>query len=222
MRGLNLFVYSRSRQIPTTSEKVKFSLFLYTKFNINLKKLRPTRIRDIIMKKLFLGILSILFTTGLFAQQQEFGIVAGGLNGLSYKRIMSETFAIQTDLAVGFQRTSAMAPLRGGNIFVTTFDIFDFALNANFLYNKELQNGLYAFIGGGPNIGLVQDLPYANMIFAKFGANAMLGAGYKMSNIPLTFSLDFRPGYAFLLNYRYETILHMLDWHLALGVRYCF
>ena len=26
-RGLNLFVYSRSRQIPTISEKVKFSLF---------------------------------------------------------------------------------------------------------------------------------------------------------------------------------------------------
>ena len=221
MRGLNLFVYSRSRQIPTTSEKVKFSLFLYTKFNINLKKLRPTHIRDIIMKKLFLGILSILFTTGLFAQQQEFGIVAGGLNGLSYKRIMSETFAIQTDLAVGFQRTSVMEDAYY-DYMTATIDVFDFALNANFLYNKELQNGLYAFIGGGPNIGLVQDLPYANMIFAKFGANAMLGAGYKMSNIPLTFSLDFRPGYAFLLNYRYETILHMLDWHLALGVRYCF
>ena len=221
MRGLNLFVYSRSRQIPTTSEKVKFSLFLYTKFNINLKKLRPTRIRDIIMKKLFLGILSILFTTGLFAQQQEFGIVAGGLNGLSYKRIMSETFAIQTDLAVGFQRTSVMEDAYYDYI-TTTIDVFDFALNANFLYNKELQNGLYAFIGGGPNIGLVQGLPYSEITFGKFGANAMLGAGYKMSNIPLTFSLDFRPGYAFLLNYRYETILHMLDWHLALGVRYCF
>ena len=221
MRGLNLFVYSRSRQIPTTSEKVKFSLFLYAKFNINLKKLRPTRIRDIIMKKLFLGILSILFTTGLFAQQQEFGIVAGGLNGLSYKRIMSETFAIQTDLAVGFQRTSVMEDAYY-DYMTTTIDVFDFALNANFLYNKELQNGLYAFIGGGPNIGLVQGLPYSEITFGKFGANAMLGAGYKMSNIPLTFSLDFRPGYAFLLNYRYETILHMLDWHLALGVRYCF
>ena len=221
MRGLNLFVYSRSRQIPTTSEKVKFSLFLYTKFNINLKKLRPTRIRDIIMKKLFLGILSILFTTGLFAQQQEFGIVAGGLNGLSYKRIMSETFAIQTDLSVGFQRTSVMEDAYY-DYMTATIDVFDFALNANFLYNKELQNGLYAFIGGGPNIGLVQGLPYSEITFGKFGANAMLGAGYKMSNIPLTFSLDFRPGYAFLLNYRYETILHMLDWHLALGVRYCF
>ena len=221
MRGLNLFVYSRSRQIPTTSEKVKFSLFLYTKFNINLKKLRPTHIRDIIMKKLFLGILSILFTTGLFAQQQEFGIVAGGLNGLSYKRIMSETFAIQTDLAVGFQRTSVMEDAYY-DYMTATIDVFDFALNANFLYNKELQNGLYAFIGGGPNIGLVQGLPYSEITFGKFGANAMLGAGYKMSNIPLTFSLDFRPGYAFLLNYRYETILHMLDWHLALGVRYCF
>ena len=183
--------------------------------------MRPTRIRDIIMKKLFLGILSILFTTGLFAQQQEFGIVAGGLNGLSYKRIMSETFAIQTDLAVGFQRTSVMEDAYY-DYMTATIDVFDFALNANFLYNKEIQNGLYAFVGGGPNIGLVQGLPYSNVTFGKFGANAMLGAGYKMSNIPLTFSLDFRPGYAFLLNYRYETILHMFDWHLALGVRYCF
>ena len=173
------------------------------------------------MKKLFLGILSLLFTAGLFAQQQEFGIVAGGLNGLSYKRIMSETFAIQTDLAVGFQRTAAMEQLYGGNIF-GTIDIFDFALNANFLYNKELQNGLYAFAGGGPNLGLVQGLVHSPITFGKFGANAMIGAGYKMSNLPLSFTLDFRPGSAFLLNYEYERILHMFDWHLALGVRYCF
>jgi hypothetical protein len=24
------------------------------------------------------------------------------------------------------------------------------------------------------------------------------------------------------LNYNYETLLHAFDWHLALGVRYCF
>ena len=221
MRGLNLFVYSRSRQIPTTSEKVKFSLFYILNLILISKSCARHTLGTLIMKKLFLGILSLLFTVGLFAQQQEFGIVAGGLNGLSYKRIMSETFAIQTDLAVGFQRTSVMEDAYY-DYMTATIDVFDFALNANFLYNKEIQNGLYAFVGGGPNIGLVQGLPYSNVTFGKFGANAMLGAGYKMSNIPLTFSLDFRPGYAFLLNYRYETILHMFDWHLAIGVRYCF
>ena len=173
------------------------------------------------MKKFLLCAFALLFSAGIFAQTNEFGLVVGGMNGLSYKRIMSETFAIQTDLAVGFQRTSVMEDAYY-DYMTATIDVFDFALNANFLYNKELQNGLYAFIGGGPNIGFVQELPHFPVSFGKFGANAMLGAGYKMSNIPLTFSLDFRPGYAFLLNYKYEAILHMFDWHLALGIRYCF
>ena len=173
------------------------------------------------MKKFILCALSLFFATGIFAQSQEFGVVVGGLNGLSYKKIMSENFAIQTDLAIGFQRTVAMESAYY-DYATWNIDVFDFMLNPNFLYNKELTDGLYAFIGGGPNIGLVQGLPSSNVTFGKFGANAMLGAGYKMSNMPLSFSLDFRPGYAFLLNYRYETILHMFDWHLALGVRYCF
>jgi hypothetical protein len=173
------------------------------------------------MKKIILCAMSLLFAIGAFAQTQEFGVVVGGLNGLSYKKIMSENFAIQTDLAIGFQRTVAMEDAYY-DYATWRIDIFDFMLNPNFLYNKELTDGLYAFIGGGPNIGLVQGLPSSNVTFGKFGANAMLGAGYKLSNFPLTFSFDFRPGYAFLLNYRYETILHMFDWHLALGVRYCF
>ena len=183
--------------------------------------MRPTQIRDFVMKKILLCVFALLFSAGIFAQTNEFGLVVGGMNGLSYKRIMSETFAIQTDLAVGFQRTPVMEDAYY-DYMTATIDVFDFALNANFLYNKELQNGLYAFIGGGPNIGFVQELPHSPVSFGKFGANAMLGAGYKMSNIPLTFSLDFRPGYAFLLNYKYEAILHMFDWHLALGIRYCF
>ena len=219
MRGLNLFVHTRSRQIPTTSEKVKFSLFLYH-IHKHKKKLRPTRIRDIIMKKLFISFLSILFSFGLFAQhQQEFGIVGGSLNGLSYKRIMSENFAIQTDLAVGFQRT-----IGATNYYFeeSLIDMFDFTLNANFLYNKNLQNGLYTFIGGGSNLGLAKGLPYSSATLGKFGINAMLGAGYKMPKMPLSISLDFRPGYAILFQH-YDVIpIHIFDWHLALGVRYCF
>ena len=173
------------------------------------------------MKRFFVCILAVLFSLGIFAQSQEFGVVVGGMNGLSYKKIMSENFAIQADLAVGFQRTVATEGAYY-DFLSLTIDIFDFTLNPNFLYNKELDNGLYAFVGGGPNVGLVQGLPYSSVTFGKFGVNAMLGAGYKMSNLPLSFSLDFRPGYAMLLNYNYETLLHAFDWHLALGVRYCF
>ena len=183
--------------------------------------MRPTQIRDFVMKKFLLCAFALLLSVGIFAQANEFGLVVGGMNGLSYKRIMNEKFAIQTDLAIGFQRTSIMENAYS-DYALWNVDVFDFALNANFLYNKELSNGLYAFIGGGPNVGFVQELQHSPISFGKFGANAMLGAGYKMSNLPLTFSLDFRPGYALLLNYKYEAILHMFDWHLALGVRYCF
>ena len=85
------------------------------------------------MKKIILCVMSLLFAIGAFAQTQEFGVVVGGLNGLSYKKIMSENFAIQTDLAVGFQSTTALEEftyIRG------KIDIFDFTLNPNFLYNK--------------------------------------------------------------------------------------
>lgn len=173
------------------------------------------------MKRILLYAFALLFSAGIFAQANEFGIVVGGLNGLSYKRIINKNFAIQTDLGIGFQRTSVMENAYY-DYALWNVDVFDFALNANFLYNKKLSNGLYAFIGGGPNVGFVQELPHSAVSFGKFGANAMLGTGYKMSNFPLTFSLDFRPGYALLLNYKYETILHMFDWHLAFSARYCF
>ena len=173
-------------------------------------------------RNFFFLVLSLLFVSNtLWAQKNEFGLLLGGMNGLSYKHIVSNDFAIQTDLAIGFQRTIATEGICS-DLYNYTIDIFDFALNANFLYNKELQNNIYMYAGGGPNIGLVEGLPHSEVTFGKFGANVVLGVGYKMSNLPLTFSLDFRPGYAFLLNYNYEMLLHILDWHLSCGVRYCF
>ena len=175
------------------------------------------------MKKKFSLMLAtlLLSCSFIFAQKNEFGLLLGGMNGLSYKHIVSDNFAIQTDLAVGFQRTIGTEGIKD-DLYNYTFDIFDFTLNVNFLYNKELQNNIYVYAGGGPNIGFIQELPYSPITFGKFGANAMFGVGYKMPNLPLSFSLDFRPGYALMLNYKYEMLLHMLDWHLSCGVRYCF
>ena len=47
------------------------------------------------MKKIFLSLLALAFTLGATAQTQEVGLVVGGFNGISYKKHMSENFAIQ-------------------------------------------------------------------------------------------------------------------------------
>jgi hypothetical protein len=72
--------------------------------------------------------MAVVFSLGIFAQSQEFGVVVGGMNGLSYKKIMSENFAIQTDLAVGFQRTVATEGAYY-DFLSLTIDIFDFTLD---------------------------------------------------------------------------------------------
>ena len=175
------------------------------------------------MKKIIFSLLCVAVSMGAFAQNQEGGLVVGGFNGLSYKKMMSENFAIQTDLAVGFQRTS-IDWLGDSELITATADLFDFVINPNFLYNKELKHGIYAFAGGGASVGLAQGLHASPnpITFGKFGLNAMIGAGYKLADLPLTFALDFRPGYAMLLNVKTETLLSIFDWHLAASVRYCF
>ena len=101
--------------------------------------------------------------------------------------------------------------------------MFDFILNPNFLYHKDLKYGIYAEFGGGVSAGLMQTLHTVNpATLGKFGINAMAAVGYKMNKLPLAFGLDFRPGYALDINVPYELLLHQFDWHLAASVRYCF
>ena len=85
------------------------------------------------MKRFLVCILAVLFSLGIFAQSQEFGVVVGGMNGLSYKKVMSDNFAIQTDLAVGFQRTVATEGAYY-DFLSLTIDIFDFT---DYLKNKR-------------------------------------------------------------------------------------
>ncbi len=174
------------------------------------------------MKKLFFSLVVLIFATTSMAQNQEIGLVVGGLNGLSYKKHMTEHFAIQTDLAVGFQSTQ-LGIMGDGDYIPLQADIFDFILNPNFLYHKDLKHGIYAEFGGGVSAGLMQTLHTINpATLGKFGINAFAGVGYKMDNLPLAFGLDFRPGYAMSINVPMELLLNQFDWHLAASVRYCF
>lgn len=170
------------------------------------------------MKKIILCLMVLGLSVGAFAQNNEVGLVVGGFNGLSYKKMMSENFAIQTDLAVGFQHTVFNLE----NVVGST-SLFDFVLNPNFLYNKELNSGLYAFAGGGVSLGLAQELYIPEITYGKFGINAMLGAGYKFQNYPISLSLDFRPGYGMQFHGDFGgMVINTFDWHLAASVRYCF
>ena len=174
------------------------------------------------MKKLFFSLVVLVFATTGMAQNQEIGLVVGGLNGLSYKKHMSENFAIQTDLAVGFQRTQ-LGLMGDGDYIPLQADIFDFIFNPNFLYHKNLKYGIYAELGGGVSAGLMQTLQTINpATLGKFGINAMAAVGYKMDKLPLVFGLDFRPGYAMSINVPMELLFNQFDWHLAASVRYCF
>lgn len=170
------------------------------------------------MKKTILVCIVGLLSLSAYAQKNEFGIVVGGLNGLSYKHYLQPNFVIQTDLAWGVERTIINVSVGPYNVEGPS-NLWDFALNPNFLYHKDLKGGLYAFAGGGVSLGMLGFFETTG-IAGKFGINGMIGAGIKVSSAPLSISLDFRPGYGLGFD-RYD-IMHCFDWHLALGLRYCF
>ncbi|MBQ0008617.1 MAG: hypothetical protein KBT40_07860 [bacterium] len=169
------------------------------------------------MKKTILICIVGLLSISAYAQKNEFGIVAGGFNGLSYKYYLKPNIAIQTDLACGVERTIVNFPDSRYSV-VGTISLWDFSLNPNFLYHKDLEGGLYAFAGGGASLGMLGFFE-TNIFAGKLGINGMIGAGIKLASVPLSISLDFRPGYGF--GFDGSSTVHYFDWHLALGLRYC-
>ncbi len=65
----------------------------------------------------------------------------------------------------------------------------------------------------------------------KFGLNAIGGVELGLSEVPLVFALDFRPGYGLFFDHESEKedgykysgnqYYHIFDWTLGLSVRYC-
>lgn len=171
------------------------------------------------MKRFFVICLVFLASMTAFSQNNEFGVVVGGLNGLSHRYYLQSDFVVQTDLAIGLQRTVASVAIGGGARVEGRSDIWDLALNPNLLYYKELIDHFSILAGCGLSLGMLGGFGASN-VNGKFGINAMVAANYKIVSTPLSVSLDFKPGYG--LGFNKHGDFSFFDWHLAAGVRYTF
>ena len=157
------------------------------------------------MKKIFTLCIAVMAFVSVSAQH-EIGVVAGGLNGLSYKFWFSSNFAVQMDLAVGLTAAYGGAYFKGNRLGDNgQMDMYDFTLNPNLAYHFDLPNSLKLYPKG---------------IFGKAGANALLGMTYAFGGAPLSLSFDFRPGYGAGFTDDKSPHMHFFDWKLAVALRY--
>lgn len=174
------------------------------------------------MKKFIIFCLALLAAVSINAQQREIGVIAGGMNGLSYKRWFSYNVALQTDLAVGLTLAPMSAYYNGTKILAGASSQYDFTLNPNLVYHIDMPASFKLYLGGGLNIGMVSDLKNANpnAIYGKAGVNALAGISYGFEGSPWVLAFDFRPGYGFAFRNENYPHFHFFDWKLAAALRY--
>ena len=122
------------------------------------------------------------------------GLATGFEYGPSVKVNFTDNLTLINDLA--WQIMPATAVGAGGQ--TGTMGWMGLADNANFAYEKKLTSGKgidFSFYGGG---GLSLGFADFGQIVGKFGINALGGIEANMTNAPIEFTFDFRPGYALL------------------------
>lgn len=171
------------------------------------------------MKKLFVLMVAAVMSANVMAQH-EIGVVAGGLNGLSYKYWFSDRAALQTDLAVGLSYVPGALYYSGNKLGDFNQSIYDFTVNPNLLYHFPLADMFQLYVGGGVNLGMMSDIQNTdpNGILGKFGVNAAVGFAVPIDKVVIAF--DVRPGYGLGFQDADAGHLSFFDWKLGLAVRY--
>lgn len=171
------------------------------------------------MKKILtLCVAAMMAITTVSAKSYTYaiGVVTGLEWGAGLKVNLTEHLTVLNDLSwVMMPRT--VFGTEGGSVAMGYSGLID---NANVAYQMPLTNGqgieLNLYAGGGLSLG------WANVIAengaGKFGINALVGIEANITNAPIEFTFDFRPGYATL--FTKDGALHGFDWGLVLGVRY--
>lgn len=174
------------------------------------------------MKKILTLCAAVMLVATTIQAQHEIGVVAGGMNGASYKYWFSNNFAVQADLAVGLSRVYAGEYFKGNKYYEGGYSLYDFTINPNALYHFELPENFKIYAGGGMSFGLVSPISNTNPkgIMGKFGLNAACGVSYDLDGVPLVLALDFRPGYGLGFYDANTPHISFFDWKLGFAVRY--
>ncbi len=152
------------------------------------------------MKKYFLLLVGFVALPLIAAEKEtitlknytnQLGIIGGLHNGLSYKGyLVDKHFAFSADAAY--------------DVYFKSFDVL-----TNFMYKGQVYGGttgnLYLYVGGGVSLGAslatlehqVQfptDYAPEDAVPLCMGLNAIVGVEWFFTHLPLSLSLDYRPG----------------------------
>ena len=146
--------------------------------------------------------------------------------GPTYKMFFADNIAFQTDIF--FKSTLTWCTDKYGIAFAFYYAVES---NTNIMYQKRIKDKTtvesFWFLGGGITLG-------CNILSGdgKFGTNVIMGLEYILKNAPISFQIDFRPGFGMLFNFD-ENLnnggyipdnnpwVHF-DWTLAFTLRYTF
>ena len=163
------------------------------------------------MKKIIILCVAVLMaamTVNAKEYKHSVGMVAGLGIGAQYKTMVQSDFTIIAEAGYFMNLNGGTGAYAGGlgNCVL--------AYQANITEGQGIKLDYY--VGGQAKLG-VMDGGGAGI----FGLGAAGGIEANMTNAPIAFSLDFRPGYAFLFTGSWAGS-HMFDYSINLGVRYTF
>lgn len=162
------------------------------------------------MKKILTLCVAVITAMTMTAKQYEHsvGMVAGLGIGAQYKTMVMEDFTIIAEAGYFMNLDGGTGAYAGGlgNCVL--------AYQANITEGQGIKLDYY--VGGQAKLGV---LTGGNA--GIFGIGAAGGIEANMTNAPIAFSFDFRPGYAFLFTGGWAGS-HMFDYSFNLGVRYTF
>ena len=151
------------------------------------------------MKKSILVAVSLLFATGLFAQNyhKSVGLRIGTEIGASYKQFFSPKHALEGILDLNIFHGNTM------NLAVT--GLYEFHFNVDV-------DGLSLYVGPGASVGAM----LGDNSGLYLAINGVAGIEYKLYNVPVALSLDWLPAVAIIHNAGF------FPGGLGLTVRYTF
>ena len=168
------------------------------------------------MKKILTLCVAALTAMTMFASDYEYslGVVAGSGIGAQFKILPMENFTIIEEF--GYLGSFAMAGQGGSQAYFGAVDNLVLAYQANITEGEGI--ALDYYVGGQIKAGYIGQAGVWNA--GIIGVGAAAGIEANMTNAPIAFSFDFRPGYGCQL--ANGGAWHGFDWSLNLGVRYTF